>query len=202
MRATFTSINRDRGRSSVSVVTNGMQLEEEGMRMGRNAARVAVLAAIAGSLFVGIVEGRTALTPFAFTGHWIGCAVGQVLLEGDFTAMGLRKFKGSLTVQDKTPEQCTVKGKRKTEQIVVARFNCQRPCDQGSGLRKSKVRLQGQLDVGSETISGPATIANKGCGNSKTETAQVVITKATSPPSLCPTPTTTSSTTSTSTSLP
>jgi len=173
------------------------------MRMRRNAAWVAVLTAIVGSLFVGIVEGRTVLTPFDFTGHWIGCAVGQVLLEGDFTAMGLRKFKGSLTVQDKTtPEQCTVKGKRKTEQVVVARFNCQRPCDQGSGLRKSKVRLQGQLDVGSETISGPATIANKGCGNSKTETAQVVITKATSPPSLCLTPTTTSSTTSTSTSLP
>ena len=127
------------------------------MRMRRNAAWVAVLTAIVGSLFVGIVEGRTVLTPFDFTGHWIGCAVGQVLLEGDFTAMG---------------------------------------------LRKSKVRLQGQLDVGSETISGPATIANKGCSNSKTETAQVVITKATSPPSLCPTPTTTSSTTSTSTSLP
>jgi len=179
-----------------------MQLEEEGMRMGRNAARVAVLTAIAGSLFVGIVEGRTTLTPFDFTGHWIGCVVGQGLLEGDFTAMGLRKFKGSLTAQDKTPEQCTIKGKRKTEQAVLARFNCQRPCDQGSGLRKSKVRVQGQLDVGSETISGPATIANKGCGNSKTETAQVVITKATSPPSLCPTPTTTSSTTSTSTSLP
>ena len=30
------------------------------MRMERNAARVAVLTAIAGSLFVGIVEGRTA----------------------------------------------------------------------------------------------------------------------------------------------
>jgi len=185
MGATLPRINSDRGRSSVSVVTNGMQLEEEGMRMGRNAARVAVLTAIAGSLFVGIVEGRTALTPFAFTGHWIGCAVGQVLLEGDFTAMGLRKFKGGLTVQDKTPEQCTVKGKRKTEQIVVARFNCQRPCDQGSGLRKSKVRVQGQLDVGSETISGPYTITNKGCGNSKAEMGQLVITKETSPPSLC-----------------
>ena len=172
------------------------------MRMGRNSVRVAVLTAIAGSLFVGIVEGRTVLTPFDFTGHWIGCAVGQVLLEGDFTAMGLRKFKGSLTVQDKTPEQCTVKGKRKTEQVVVARFNCQRPCDQGSGLRKSKVRVQGQLDVGSETISGPYSIADRGCGSSKTSTGQLVITKETSPPSLCPTPTTTSSTTSTSTSLP
>jgi len=172
------------------------------MRMGRNSVRVAVLTAIAGSLFVGIVEGRTVLTPFDFTGHWIGCAVGQVPLEGDFTAVGLRKFKGSLTVEDKTPEQCTIKGKRKTEQAVLARFNCQRPCDQGSGLRKSKVRVQGQLDVGSETISGPYTITEKGCGKSKTNSGQLVITKETSPPSLCSMPTTTSSTTSTSTSLP
>ena len=42
------------------------------MRMRRNAAWVAVLTAIVGSLFVGIVEGRTVLTPFDFTGHWIG----------------------------------------------------------------------------------------------------------------------------------
>src|SRR6266849_3303502 len=85
-------------------------------------------------------EGRTALTPFDFTGHWIGCPVGQqTLLEGDFTATGLRKFKGSLTVEANTPEHCTVKGKRKTEQVVLASFNCHRPCDQGPGLRKSKV---------------------------------------------------------------
>ena len=65
--------NRDRGRSSVSVVTNCTQLKEERMRMWRNAAWVAVLTAVGGGLFAGMVEGRTALTPFDFTGHWIGC---------------------------------------------------------------------------------------------------------------------------------
>jgi hypothetical protein len=196
------STTADRERRSVSVVTNGTQLEEEGMRMWRNAAWIAALTALAGSLFVGIVEGGMTLTPFDFTGHWIGCAVGQVPLEGDFTAVGLRKLKGSLTVQDTKPEQCTVKGKRKTEQLVVARFNCKRPCDQGSGVKKSTVRVQGQLDVGSETITGPYTITERGCGKPKTNSGQLVITKETSPPSLCSTPTTTSSSTSTSTSLP
>ena len=58
------------------------------------------------------------------------------------------------------------------------------------------------IEVQAQAESVRIRIADKGCGKSKTQTGQLVITKETSPPSACPTPTTTSSTTSTSTSLP
>ena len=156
--------------------------------------RGTILTALGGTLVVGLVSGRAVLTPFDFTGHWSGCTGGDgMLLAGDFTGVGARKFKGSLTVQANTSEQCTVKGKRKTEQAVRLRFHCHRPCDRLPGVRRLKVRLQGKLDVGNETITGMYTSTAKGCGKRQASTGRLVMTKA-GAPGPCPTPTTTTST--------
>src|SRR5437667_1474155 len=163
-----------------------------GAEMVTHPRRVALLTAMGGSLFLGMAERCSALTPFDFTGHWSGYAGEQeTLLEGDFTGVGGRKFKG--TLQANTAEQCTVKGKRKTEQVVLVRFNCHRQCDQGLGLRRSSVRLHGQLDVENETISGSYTSGANGCDKRKTSTGQFVLAKR-NLPDLGSTPTTTSST--------
>src|SRR5437773_2068633 len=156
--------------------------------------RGTILTALGGTLVVGLVSGRAVLTPFDFTGHWSGCTGGDgMLLAGDFTGVGARKFKGSLTVQANTSEQCTVKGKRKAEQAVRLRFHCHRPCDRLPGVRRLKVRLQGKLDVGNETITGMYTSTAKGCGKRQASTGRLVMTKA-GAPGPCPTPTTTTST--------
>src|SRR5207245_6963597 len=84
-------------------------------------------------------------------------------------------------------------GKRKTEQVVLGRLNCHRQCDQGLGLRRSSVRLHGQLDVENETISGSYTSGANGCDKRKTSTGQFVLAKR-NLPDLGSTPTTTSST--------
>src|SRR2546422_773737 len=164
--------------------------------MLRQPTQVAVLTVVGSILLLGTVQGHTALTPFDFSGHWSACAgEPQTLWEGCFAARGAREFKGTLTVQTNTPEQCTgrVKGTRKTKRAVLLRFHCDRPCDQGPGVGKLNVRLKGQLDVGDETITGVYTSTAKGCGKRQASTGHLVLTRADAP-SPCGTPTTTSTT--------
>src|SRR5438876_10136801 len=164
--------------------------------MLRQPTRMAVLTVMGSTLLLGTVQGHTALTAFDFSGHWSACAGDpQTLWEGDFAARGARKFKGSLTVQANTPEQCTgtVRGKRKAKRAVLLRFHCQRPCERGWGVTRSTIRLQGQLDIGHEAISGTYISKEKGCGQREAGSGQLVLTK-TSALNPCSTSTTTTTT--------
>jgi hypothetical protein len=94
--------------------------------------------------------------PYDFTGLWSGSGTtsgdgGTLALSADLTSTSAKVFTGILTAGGAT--SCTVKGKRGKK--VKAHLKC---------TDGSKIRLTGQLDTTSRTITGTFTRIKHGKG--------------------------------------
>jgi hypothetical protein len=110
-----------------------------------------VIAVLAGSLW-GLVA-QAAVTPYDFTGHWVGTAKTPrkplAMIAADLTTGTPPEFTGTLTfVTTEETIHCTVSGLQRRRVLMTA------PCDNAG-----HARFKGVLDAAAGTISGRMTWA-------------------------------------------